>query len=50
MLIFKHLLQDLNAFSQENFDPKEWINSVFRSQDAQQNRDVRSTFTLQIAA
>ncbi|MPC33332.1 Conserved oligomeric Golgi complex subunit 7 [Portunus trituberculatus] len=30
---------DLTAFSQENFDPKEWINSVFRSQDAQQNRD-----------
>ncbi|KAK8402668.1 hypothetical protein O3P69_000783 [Scylla paramamosain] len=30
---------DLTAFSQENFDPKEWINSVFRSQEAQQNRD-----------
>lgn len=30
---------DLTAFSQENFDPKEWINSVFRSQDAQHNRD-----------
>lgn len=30
---------DLTAFSQENFDPKEWINSVFRSPEAQQNRD-----------
>lgn len=30
---------DLTSFSQENFDPKEWINSVFRSQEAQQNRD-----------
>ncbi|XP_071513541.1 conserved oligomeric Golgi complex subunit 7 [Panulirus ornatus] len=30
---------DLTAFSQENFDPKDWINNVFRSQEAQQNRD-----------
>lgn len=34
-------LQDLHTFSQEKFDPKEWINNVFRSQEAQQNRDVR---------
>ncbi|KAG7170047.1 Conserved oligomeric Golgi complex subunit 7-like [Homarus americanus] len=31
---------DLTAFSQENFNPKDWINNVFRSQEAQQNRDV----------
>ncbi|KAK7066855.1 Golgi transport complex subunit 7 [Halocaridina rubra] len=30
---------DLTAFSQESFDPKNWINNVFRSQEAQQNRD-----------
>ncbi|KAK8754311.1 hypothetical protein OTU49_015547 [Cherax quadricarinatus] len=30
---------DLTAFSQENFDPKDWINNVFRSQEGQQNRD-----------
>ncbi|XP_064095450.1 conserved oligomeric Golgi complex subunit 7-like [Macrobrachium nipponense] len=30
---------DLTAFSQESFDPKDWINNVFRSQEAQQNRD-----------
>ncbi|XP_050730840.1 conserved oligomeric Golgi complex subunit 7-like isoform X3 [Eriocheir sinensis] len=33
------MTMDLTAFSQENFDPKEWINSVFRSPEAQQNRD-----------
>ncbi|KAK4312456.1 hypothetical protein Pmani_016142 [Petrolisthes manimaculis] len=30
---------DLHTFSQDNFDPKDWINNVFRSQEAQQNRD-----------
>ncbi|XP_037793470.1 LOW QUALITY PROTEIN: conserved oligomeric Golgi complex subunit 7-like [Penaeus monodon] len=30
---------DLTTFSQESFEPKEWINSIFRSPEAHQNRD-----------
>ncbi|XP_047486009.1 conserved oligomeric Golgi complex subunit 7-like [Penaeus chinensis] len=30
---------DLTTFSQESFEPKEWINNIFRSPEAHQNRD-----------
>jgi hypothetical protein len=33
-------LQDVAAFADDNFDEKEWINKIFKSTEAQENRDV----------
>ncbi|CAL4066157.1 unnamed protein product, partial [Meganyctiphanes norvegica] len=38
-ICFRGNVMDLTAFSQDSFDPKAWINNVFKSQEAQQNRD-----------
>jgi len=32
--------QDVSAFSEDNFDVKEWINWTFKSAEAQKNKDV----------
>jgi hypothetical protein len=34
------LLQDVAAFSDDNFAVKDWINKTFKSAEAQENRDV----------
>jgi hypothetical protein len=33
-------LQDVAAFSDDNFEVKDWINKTFKSAEAQENRDV----------
>jgi hypothetical protein len=34
------VLQDVAAFSDDNFEVKDWINKTFKSAEAQENRDV----------
>jgi hypothetical protein len=41
-LVLHHVcfLQDVAAFSDDNFEVKDWINKTFKSAEAQENRDV----------
>jgi len=41
-LVLYHVsfLQDVAAFSDDNFEVKDWINKTFKSAEAQENRDV----------
>lgn len=34
------LLQDLSAFSKDEFDPKDWINKTFQCPEAQADKEV----------
>lgn len=33
--------QDINAFSDDNFDTKAWINEILKSSEAQEKKEVR---------
>lgn len=41
-LVLYHVcfLQDVAAFSDDNFEVKDWINKTFKSAEAQENKDV----------
>lgn len=39
-----YLLQDVAAFSDDNFEVKNWINKTFKSAEAQENRDVNAIY------
>lgn len=42
------LLQDLAPFSEENFDPKAWINDVFKGQEKKEVSDVNHNVSLKL--
>lgn len=40
MVYFPVLLQDISAFSEENFDTKAWVNKTLRNLDMQDKKEV----------
>jgi hypothetical protein len=48
VLYLVYLLQDVAAFSDDNFEVKDWINKTFKSAEAQENRDVCAIYQFKI--